>query len=152
MPFVVEKRSYDSVTVFWLNRQEAVRRLREAAAELVERRPEVESVHLFGSLAEGRALPGSDADVLIVLRAASTARSEPAEAETARAGAAGPEARTEPARWLDRPAAYQPFFEGVGLPVDIVCYTRAEIERHPFARQALARSILLAPPARASQG
>ena len=45
---------------------EAVREaLRACAERLLERRPEVEAVHLFGSFASGRATPRSDADILV---------------------------------------------------------------------------------------
>jgi predicted nucleotidyltransferase len=45
---------------------EAVREALHACAErLLERRPEVEAVHLFGSFASGRATPRSDADILV---------------------------------------------------------------------------------------
>lgn len=63
-------------------------------------RPEVEEVWLFGSLARGEAVPGSDADLLIVLS-------------------------DSPASFLDRAVRYLPEFCGVG--VDILAYTRAEL-------------------------
>lgn len=107
----MRKRSYGSVDVFWLDRDEAVRRIEDAAGELTRERPEVEEVYLFGSLAEGRAVPGSDADVLIVL----------SESEE---------------RWVDRPAAYRDAFGRVGMPVELFCYTRAEMEENPVARRA----------------
>lgn len=107
----MRKRSYGSVDVFWLDRTEAVRRIEEAAAEVVRDRAEVEEVHLFGSLAEGRAVPGSDADVLLVL----SESDEP---------------------WVDRPAAYRDAFRDVGMPVELFCYTREEVDRHPLAGRA----------------
>jgi predicted nucleotidyltransferase len=111
----VQKRSYGSVTVFWLDRSRAVSLLEEAARELGADRPEVLYVGLFGSLAEGRAIPGSDADLLLVL-----SQSE--------------------RRFLDRPLDYSPFFSDVGLGVDLFCYLREEIGEVPFARRALASS------------
>lgn len=119
MPSVVRTISYGSVKVFWLDRDEAQRRLREAAARLVAERPEVDAVYLFGSLAEGRAVPGSDADILILLE-----RSED--------------------RWLDRPLAYRPLFDGVDLPVDLFCYTRDEYHTSRFARESRKAALLLA--------
>ena len=65
------------------------------------RHPEVERAVLFGSLQRGDAVPGSDADVLAVVAAT---------------GLPFPE----------RAAAYRP--EGVGVPVDLFVYTRAELE------------------------
>ena len=74
----VRRESFGSVTVFWLERDEVLLRLRERARGLVAARPDVAGVYLFGSLAEGRAVPGSDADVLVLLTHSET-------------------------RWLDRP-------------------------------------------------
>ena len=63
--------------------------------------PEIERAMLFGSLQRGDAVPGSDADVLLVLGATGVPFSE-------------------------RAAVYRP--EGVGVPVDLFVYTRAELD------------------------
>lgn len=115
----MRKESYGSVRVFWLESEEVRRRLREAARELVEERSEVRAVHLFGSLAEDRAVPGSDADLLIVLE-----RSD--------------------RLWMDRPLEYESFFRGVGMPVELFCYTAEELERVELARRALETGTRLA--------
>ena len=111
----VQRRSYGSVTVFWLDREGARRAVQEGADRLGRERPEVLYVGLFGSLAEGRAVPGSDADVIVLV------------SESAR-------------RSLDRPLDYLPYFDAVGLGVDLFVYTPAEAERIPLARGALARA------------
>jgi len=115
----VLKRSYDSVKVFWLDSSEVLRRLREAAGEVLAARPNVTAVHLFGSLSEGRAVPGSDADVLILLR-----RSD--------------------RRWLDRSLEFFPYFSNVGMPVELFCYTTEEARENRFVRRARERGITLA--------
>lgn len=74
--------------------------LKQAVQRLAMRHPEIEEVWLFGSLARGEAVPGSDADIVIVL------------AES-----------TLP--FLQRCAYYQPDFYGVG--VDVLAYTQAEL-------------------------
>jgi len=107
------------VTVFWLETAEAVRRLEAAARAVVAERSEVIGVYLFGSLAEGRAVPGSDADVLILVE-----RSE--------------------RRWLDRPLEFYPYFAGCGIGVELFCYTREEAVRNPMARQARGAGMRLA--------
>ena len=119
MPSVVQSRSFDSVRIFWLDSEEAIRRLREAASELLRTRSEVLSVLLFGSLREGRAVPGSDADVVVLLE-----RSD--------------------RRFMDRPLDYSRSFDRVGLPVDLFCYTREEARTTPFARRALEQATVLA--------
>jgi hypothetical protein len=55
-----------SVTVFWLDTDLVRERLRAVVERLAEN-PNVLRVILFGSFAEGRAVPGSDLDVMIVL-------------------------------------------------------------------------------------
>ncbi|MBI4513122.1 MAG: nucleotidyltransferase domain-containing protein [Gemmatimonadetes bacterium] len=115
----MQKESYGSVTVFWLDRDEALRRLRDAARGLVQGRGDVVAVYLFGSLAEGRAVPGSDADVLILLSDSSR-------------------------RWLDRPLEFQPYFRRCGVGVELFCYTGEEAEEVPLARRARERGIVLA--------
>lgn len=77
------------------------------------------AVYLFGSLSEDRAVPGSDADVLVVLTSSDR-------------------------RWMDRPLEYAEYFEGAGMPVELFCYTVEEIERVPLARRALGSGSRLA--------
>ncbi len=50
-----------------LDRPQLVERLKNAANALSERYPEIELIVLFDSLARGDAVPGSDADLLIVV-------------------------------------------------------------------------------------
>lgn len=111
--------SYGSVRIFWLDREEARRRIGRAAEELVNSRPDVLACYLFGSLAEGRAVPGSDADVLVVLRISDR-------------------------RWMDRPLEYDGPFRGLGMPVELFCYTLDELGRVPLASHALEQGVLLA--------
>ena len=62
------RRSFGSVKVFSLDRP----RIRRALEQLIEERyrpdPNVAAVYLFGSFARGNAVPGSDLDLLVVLR------------------------------------------------------------------------------------
>jgi predicted nucleotidyltransferase len=116
---VIRTRSFGSAKVFWLDRDEALRRLHEAAERAIRDRAEIRSIRLFGSLAEDRAVPGSDADVLILLE-----RSE--------------------RRWIDRPLDFIGYFEGVGMPVELFCYTEQEAKRTPLARRALEHGLPLA--------
>jgi predicted nucleotidyltransferase len=107
------------VKVFWLDRAEAVERLRRSAERLLAARTDVRRVSLFGSLADDRAVPGSDADLLVLLD-----RSD--------------------ARWIDRPLELLPFFDDVGLPIELFCYTPEEAARVPLARRALELGLPLA--------
>ena len=85
--------------------------------------PEIESIYLFGLLAWGDAGPGSDADLLVVVRHAA-----------------------EPFR--DRPARYHT--TGIGVGVDVVAYTREELDvlletGNEFVRRALREGVRLFP-------
>ncbi len=116
----VRKESYNSVTVYWLDRERARQAIREASQRLVQERPEVYSVYLFGSLARNKATPRSDADLLIILR------------------------HSERPRWFDRYQDFAPYFEPVGMPFDLFCYTLEELPRIPLAHSVLHEAVLLA--------
>lgn len=92
------------------------------ARSLVERFDEVERVILFGSMARGDAVPGSDADLLLVLRESALP-------------------------FLERTVRYR--LGGLSIGVDLFPYTRQEMDRlldegHPLLRQALREGVELA--------
>ena len=64
MRSAVREESYNSVKVFWLDTDFIINRLRQKAEQLI-RNKQIHKVVLFGSLDEGRAVPGSDADLLL---------------------------------------------------------------------------------------
>lgn len=97
-------RSSDTVRVRFLDGDRAVGELRRVAQELVSGCPNVQEVRLFGSLAKGNYAPGSDADVLIVLR-------------------------EDERPLLDRIPEFLRWFLKVSLPVEVFPYTRKEMER-----------------------
>jgi predicted nucleotidyltransferase len=83
--------------------------------------PEIERILLFGSLARGDAVPGSDADLLLQLR------------ESDRP-------------FLERGEIYQ--VGDVGVGVEVVAYTRAELAAmrargNSFVAQALREGVVL---------
>ncbi len=96
--------------VFWFNLDEVKTCLKEAVGQMAGKHPEVVEVWLFGSIARGEAVPGSDADLFIVLESCDLP-------------------------FLQRSLEYQPEFCGVG--VDVFAYTQAELltmatQRQPF--------------------
>ena len=114
-------KSSASVKVCWLDRPQLIEHLKCAAQVLRERHPEIELIVLFGSLARGDAVPGSDADLLIVV----SHSAEP---------------------FLQRTVRYRP--AGVGVGVDVVAYTREELAAlleagNAFVRQALREGMVL---------
>ena len=102
MPSPIQSISSPSVKLFWLNLDEVKDRLTRAAHTLAKTHPEIGEVWLFGSLARGQAVPGSDADLLLVLEECDLP-------------------------FLERGVQYQPEFCGVGI--DLFAYTRTELEQ-----------------------
>jgi predicted nucleotidyltransferase len=117
MRSAVREESYNSVKVFWLDTDYIISRLRHKAKQLI-RDTRVREVVLFGSLAEGRAVPGSDADLLIVV---------------------DDDGRTMNERIED----YLEFFSGIEIGIDVFPYSTKELE-NPLAKQALSKGIVLA--------
>jgi predicted nucleotidyltransferase len=117
MPSMVREESYNSVKVFWLETDRIIERLRELAEEIV-RNGMAEKVILFGSLANRRAVPGSDADILIIVKEESV----PGE---------------------ERVADFNLFFRDIGIGVDVFPYTVSELDL-PLARNAVKQGIVLA--------
>lgn len=65
--FVVEE-SLNSVTVFWLEQDRLIAEIYKLAREIGKEDENILKIILFGSLAERRGVPGSDADILIILK------------------------------------------------------------------------------------
>ncbi|MCS7300233.1 MAG: nucleotidyltransferase domain-containing protein [Fimbriimonadales bacterium] len=109
------------MTIYWLDREAAKRQAKRAAEKLVQARPEVIAVYLFGSLARNKAGPRSDVDILVVLR------------------------ETDIPVWFKRQSAYCEYFdEEVELPTELFCFTLEELPRKAVARHALPYAELLA--------
>jgi predicted nucleotidyltransferase len=92
------------VKVRFLNREEIVSRLVVLAKRLLAARADVIEVSLFGSLVRGNYAPGSDADILILLR------------EDSR-------------RFIDRIPEFLTHFSNVGVPIEVFPYTQDELEK-----------------------
>ncbi len=120
-PSPIHSTSSPSVKLFWLNLDEVKGRLTKAVKKLAKRHSEISEVWLFGSLARGQAVPGSDADVLLVLEKCDLP-------------------------FLERTAHYQPEFCGVG--VDVLAYTRKELKQmeeasHHFLERVKTERVFL---------
>jgi predicted nucleotidyltransferase len=116
LPSVYARRSFGSSRVTYLNRPQALEQLRLLACRLLDNDPRVIEVRLFGSLARGEAVPGSDADVLIVLR------SHPLPC------------------WFDRIVEYGQAFADTDMPVEPFPYTLGELEKLASRRSGLAQA------------
>jgi len=84
--------------------------------EIGRKNPNVKKIILFGSLAEKRAVPGSDADILIILK-------------------------HDNKRFIDRIKEWLEEFK-IDFPIEVFPYTEKEIE-NPIAKKALKKGIVL---------
>lgn len=105
--------------VYWLDRNKALEALRQRAEECLKANRDVSEIILFGSLAEGRAVPGSDADILILLEKSGQA-------------------------FLKRMECFQDYFSGLGIGVEVFPYTLEEASDNPLACQARKSGLILA--------
>ena len=112
---VLRKECFGSVKVFWLDRELALSTAMEGCRRLVRERKEVLRAGVFGSIARGDAVPGSDLDVLVVVENAADVEPRP----------------------FDRAGPYLPFFEEIDLPVEVFCFREQEAAKSAFfARNA----------------
>jgi len=116
MPSFVVEESSNSAKVFWLDQESLLREVHKVAQEVGEKNENIRKIVLFGSLAEKRAVPGSDADILIILRK-----------------------DTKP--FVDRMAEWLAKFS-LDFPVEIFPYTEKELD-NPLACQAMRTGITL---------
>ena len=103
MQSAIQKQSYGSVKVFWLNKKLLNRQIEDAAQKLLAERAEVKKVVLFGSFAEDRATVFSDVDILLVVQFSSK-------------------------RFIDRPQDYIDYFRKIELSKDLKRYTTVELD------------------------
>jgi predicted nucleotidyltransferase len=106
-----------NVRVFRLDRAGVLARLREGACRVLERRPDIVEVRLFGSFARGEARPGSDADLFVILR-----------------DGAGP--------FLDRLPGLAREFDGAGVGCDVVAFTESETRASRARGDAFTRAVV----------
>lgn len=120
MQSVIQKKSYNSVKVFWLNKELLQHTINEAVKNLIREHPQVEKVVLFGSVAENRGTPASDMDILIVV-------SDSKE------------------RFFERGLTFEKYFRGIGLGTDIFVYTLKELKdgNIPLVNTAFKRGKVL---------
>jgi predicted nucleotidyltransferase len=116
MPSFIAKESSNFAKVFWLDQESLLREIHKVAQEVGNKNENILKIILFGSLAEKRAVPGSDADILIVLR-------EDGKAFMDRM-----------AEWLEKLS--------LDFPVEVFPYTENELD-NPFASQAMRSGITL---------
>ncbi|MFH1338473.1 MAG: nucleotidyltransferase domain-containing protein [Candidatus Omnitrophota bacterium] len=113
MPSVIQRKSYNSARVFWLNKDLLKQNIYNCINELASKCPEAQKIILFGSAVNNSETVTSDIDIILIVTETQTA-------------------------FLDRPLIYKEFFKEIGLEVDIFVYTKTEIEKEniPLLRSA----------------
>ncbi|MEM3511840.1 MAG: nucleotidyltransferase domain-containing protein [Candidatus Jordarchaeales archaeon] len=115
-PSFVAEESSNSVKVFWLDQDRLIESIRKIAVKVGMENENVVKIILFGSLAERRAAPGSDADILVVLE-------------------------KDDKKFMDRIEEWTKKFK-VGFPIEVFPYTLRELEAS-IAKEAMNRGIIL---------
>lgn len=107
----------DSVRVFRLDAAAVTNRLRAAARRLLDERSEVLEVWLFGSLARRQAVPGSDADLMVIVR-------------------------DEAPPFMERLVPIARYFGDAGTGCDVLVYTASEVADLMTRRSSLVQTVL----------
>ncbi len=115
--FSMQKSSSDSVKINYFNYPEIFGQLKSAVTDLKSSNQNVKQVILFGSLAGKNYGPGSDADLLIILRKDSR-------------------------RKMDRIPEFLMAFSAVSVPVDVIPITEAELQKAIHEDNLFYRRIL----------
>jgi predicted nucleotidyltransferase len=113
--YIVEE-SLNSVKIFWLDQERLRAELTRTAQRVGSGDENIVKIILFGSLAEDRGVPGSDADILIILKRA-----------------------TEP--FMNRIEAWAAKFL-VDFPIELFPYTVEELHT-PLVQEAMKKGITL---------
>ena len=116
MPSFVVEESLNSAKVFWLEQEKLVEEVSKVAKRIGEENENVLKIVLFGSLAEGRGVPGSDADILIILK-------------------------EDDRSFIDRIAEWSERF-ALDFPIEVFPYTEKELNT-PIAQKAVKKGITL---------
>ena len=118
MRSVIQKKSFNSVKVFYLDKKLLEKRIKEGIKKIIRECKEVEKIVVFGSFAKNRMTVSSDIDILIIVNSSSE-------------------------KFLDRPLKYKKYFN-LGIDVDIFVYTIEETEKGiPLVETALKDGIII---------
>jgi predicted nucleotidyltransferase len=114
------RRSWTSVKAEFLDRDKTVKRLRQAARRLRRSDSRVQQVVLFGSLVKGDYVPGSDADVLVILE-------------------------VDPRPFMERIPEFHRRFLDVPIDVEVFPYTRDEMAKGQAHPGSFIHSVMTGP-------
>jgi predicted nucleotidyltransferase len=104
------------VKVFWLDQDALIQEISHIASKLGEADENISKIILFGSLADRKAVPGSDADILVMLK-------------------------KDERNFMDRLSEWQGKFP-IDFPTDVFPYTKEELN-NPIVLQATRKGLTL---------
>jgi len=116
MASFVREESFGSVRIFWLEQDELIQALRKTAERVGRSNEDVLRIYLFGSIAEKRGVPGSDADVLVILKKSNRP-------------------------FMERIVEWRQKFQ-IDFPIEVFPYTEKELG-NPIAEEGTKRGVLL---------
>lgn len=116
MPSFIVEKSLNSVKTFWLEQEKLIKEIHRIASRVGQENQNVLKIILFGSLAERRGVPGSDADIIIILQ-------------------------KDDIPFIDRIPEWSEKIK-INFPVEIFPYTEKEIN-HPIVQEAMKKGIIL---------
>lgn len=109
MPVKQPTRSLSSVKVRFLDASKIIKELEKVSKEIHKQNSNISGIYLFGSLAMGTYVPGSDADILIILK-------------------------DDKRRFIDRMPEFLRYFLYAPIATDIFPYTEKEIKERFSAK------------------
>ena len=116
MPSFIVEKSLNSVKTFWLEQEKLIKEIHRIASKVGQENQNVLKIILFGSLAERRGVPGSDADILIILR-------------------------KDDKPFMDRITEWSEKIN-LAFPIEVFPYTEKEIN-NPIVQEAMKKGIIL---------
>ncbi|MBI4335135.1 MAG: nucleotidyltransferase domain-containing protein [Candidatus Omnitrophica bacterium] len=99
----MQKRSSDFAGVRFLDKDKVINKLRDITARLCKENNNIQGMYLFGSLVKNSYKPGSDADILVILK-------------------------KDKKPMPERIQEYLRFFLSAPVPVDVFVYTAQELD------------------------
>lgn len=114
---MLQKKYFDGVEVVSVNEDELRAALNDAAGRIRREHPEAEELILFGSFAKGNFTAYSDVDIAIIVERAEK-------------------------KFIERQDEFIDYFLSIPLDVNVLVYTRSEIEGMLKKRNSFIREIL----------
>jgi len=100
---MLHEKSLGSVRIISVDHESLIHTLKEKSISIKADHPEIIKILLFGSFSKGNFLPESDIDILLIIEATDIP-------------------------FLERKERFRPFFRDIPFDVNILVYTKSEID------------------------